>query len=51
VVIADSAPRLESLARRVGHYGKYSWLLLPKGQGRVERGNWPVGDSPLTARR
>jgi hypothetical protein len=51
VVISDSPVRLESLARRVGHYGKYSWLLLPKGQGRVQRGNWAVGQSPLVARR
>jgi hypothetical protein len=51
VVLSDSVRRLEVLAGRIGHYGKYSWLLLPKGQGRVLRGNWPVGDSPLIARR
>jgi hypothetical protein len=49
VILCDSTHRLEALARRVGHYGKYSWLLLPVGQGKVLRGNWPVGDSPLMA--
>ena len=49
VILCDSIPRLEALAGRVGHYGKYSWLLLPAGQGRPLRGNWPTGLSPLTA--
>jgi len=47
VILCGSPQRLESLARRVGHYGKYSWLMLPAGQGRVERGNWPTTGSPL----
>lgn len=51
VVLCDSTYRLEALARRVGHYGKYSWLLLPTGQGKVLRGNWETGDSPLAAAR
>jgi len=49
VILSDSTHRLEALARRVGHYGKYSWLLLPVGQGKVLRGNWPAGESPLIA--
>ena len=49
VILCDSEHRLEALASRVGHYGKYSWLMLPSGQGRPERGNWPSGDSPLVA--
>jgi len=49
VIMCSSEPRLESLARRIGHYGKYSWLLLPVGQGRVLRGNWSPAGSPLTA--
>jgi aminopeptidase N len=49
VILSDSTHRLEALARRVGHYGKYSWLLLPVGQGKVLRGNWATGDSPLMA--
>jgi len=51
VIVCDSTHRLEALARRVGHYGKYSWLLLPTGQGRPLRGNWLGGASPLTAAR
>ncbi len=47
VILCSSPHRLEALARRVGHYGKYSWLLLPAGQGKVLRGNWPTGASPL----
>jgi aminopeptidase N len=51
VIVCDSTHRLEALARRVGHYGKYSWLLLPTGQGRPLRGNWSGGESPLAAAR
>ena len=51
VILCSSTHRLEALARRVGHYGKYSWLLLPAGQGKVLRGNWPTGDSPLNVAR
>ena len=51
VVVCGSPDRLPGLAGRVSHYGKYSWLALPAGQGRVERGNWPAGASPLLATR
>jgi hypothetical protein len=51
VVLCGSAERLPGLADRVSHYGKYSWLALPNGQGRPERGNWPAGPSPLLAGR
>jgi aminopeptidase N len=47
VIICPSPQRLESLANRVGHYGKYSWLLLPTGQGDVLKGNWSIDGSPL----
>lgn len=51
VVLCGSAARLPGLADRVSHYGRYSWLALPAGQGRPERGNWPAGESPLLAAR
>jgi hypothetical protein len=51
VIVCGSADRLASLARRVVHYGKYSWLVMPAGQGRPERGNWAPGASPLVAVR
>ena len=51
VVLCGSADRLPGLADRVSHYGKYSWLALPAGQGRPERGNWAPGASPLLAVR
>ncbi len=51
VILSTSTHRLEALSNRVVHYGKYSWLLFPVGQGKVLRGNWAVGDSPLMAVR
>jgi len=51
VVVCRSPSRLEGLARRIGHYGKYSWLMLPVGTGRPDRGNWTPGDSPLVRAR
>jgi len=51
VVLCGSPERLPGLADRVSHYGKYSWLILPAGQGRPERGNWAAGASPLLAVR
>ncbi|MFH1842097.1 MAG: M1 family aminopeptidase, partial [bacterium] len=49
VVICRDPQRLPSLASRVGHYGKYSWLLFPAGQGRAIRGNWLPEGNPLSA--
>jgi len=49
VVICRNPVRLPSLASRVGHYGKYSWLLFPAGQGRAIRGNWLPAGNPLSA--
>jgi len=51
VVVCDSGPRLISLASRVTHYGKYSWLLMPVGTGRPDRGNWSTQESPLTRQK
>ena len=51
VVLCGAPERLEGLASRVSHYGKYSWLLLPVGSGRPLKGNWTAGASPLTASR
>ncbi len=51
VVFCLNPRRLEGLADRLSHYGKYSWLVLPQGRGRVVRGNWPAGVSPLVAEK
>ena len=51
VVVCRETGRLAGLGGRLGHYGKYSWLLLPAGQGRVLRGNWQPAASPLVAAR
>ncbi len=47
IVICRSAPRLERLAGRLSHYGKYSYLVFPE-RGRALKGNWPVAASPLS---
>jgi aminopeptidase N len=49
VVLTRDAERLTRLGRRLGHYGKYSWLLLPAGRGDTLRGNWQPAISPLVA--
>jgi aminopeptidase N len=50
LVLCREPNRLASLAGRIGHYGKYSWLLLPTGGQRdVLRGNWPVKGTHLVA--
>ena len=47
VILCASPDRLKAMARRVTHYGKYSWLVMPKGQGPVLKGNWELAGSPL----
>jgi hypothetical protein len=49
VVLSGAPERLERLGSRLGHYGKYSWLLLPNGAGPVLKGNWPQAGDPLAA--
>jgi hypothetical protein len=48
VVLTRNAGRLQGLGSRLGHYGKYSWLVFPASGGGVERGNWQPAASPLT---
>jgi hypothetical protein len=48
VVISRSPDRLPRLGARLGHYGKYSWLLLPAGAGQTLKGNWPAAGNPLS---
>jgi aminopeptidase N len=47
IVLCRSPQRLPGLASRIGHYGKYSWLLLPAGRGETIKGNWKIQGSPL----
>jgi hypothetical protein len=49
-IISRDPVRLSSLARRIGHYGKYSWLVFPARRGETVKGNWPPAGSPLSAR-
>ncbi len=49
VILTRDPERLVRLGRRLGHFGKYSWLLLPARAGDTLRGNWQAADSPLIA--
>ncbi len=49
VVLCRAPERLPGLAGRVGHYGKYSWLVFPVARGEAVRGNWPTTGGPLAA--
>ena len=44
-----SAQYAEVVARKVTHYGKYSYLVFQNGQNR-EKGFWPIEKSPLIYR-
>ncbi len=49
VIVTRTPDRLPRLGERLGHYGKYGWLLLPAASGQVLKGNWSTAASPLTA--
>ncbi len=45
---APSAAAADALARKLPHYGKYSWLVFGGDTADNEgKGEWPSGDSPL----
>ncbi len=50
-VIYVSAPgeaAADALARKLPHYGKYSWLVFAGDEATNEAtGEWPIGDTPL----
>ena len=47
-VAASSAAAADALARKLPHYGKYSWLVFSGDEATNEAtGEWPVGDTPL----
>jgi hypothetical protein len=51
VVVYVSAPSkaaADALARKLPHYGKYSWLIFSGDEAINEgTGEWPLGDTPL----
>jgi len=51
IIMCNSPHRLEAMARRLGHYGKYSYLVFPVGQGSPVKGNWKLSDSPLVVKK
>src|SRR5215475_13439898 len=47
-VTASSEAAADALARKLPHYGKYSWLAFAGDEATNEAtGEWPVGDTPL----
>ena len=44
-----SAAYADTVARKVTHYGKYSYLAFSRGLSRA-KGTWPVQDSPVIVR-
>ena len=47
-VSASSGAAADALARKLPHYGKYSWLVFTGDEATNEAtGEWPVGDTPL----
>jgi len=47
-VTSDPAEALEGLARKLPHYGKYSWLVFAGTEpANVGKGEWSTADSPL----
>ena len=47
-VTASSEAAANALARKLPHYGKYSWLVFAGDDATNEAsGEWPVGDTPL----
>jgi hypothetical protein len=47
-VAAPSEAAANALARKLPHYGKYSWLVFAGDEATNEgTGEWPVGDTPL----
>ncbi|MFV1959716.1 MAG: M20/M25/M40 family metallo-hydrolase, partial [Planctomycetota bacterium] len=49
-VATDVEAAVEGLARKLPHYGKYSYLgFSGPGPDNVAKGEWPATDSPLTA--
>src|SRR5499427_3977655 len=47
-VAASSEVAANALARKLPHYGKYSWLVFAGDEATNEAtGEWPIGDTPL----
>jgi hypothetical protein len=46
VFLPLSSDRAEEVARKISHYGRYSYLVFREGRNQV-KGTWPVSESPL----
>jgi hypothetical protein len=50
-ITADPPGALPGLARKLPHYGKYSWLAFAGSEpANIAKGEWPATDSPLVVR-
>ena len=49
VFLPLSPEQTESVARKIPHYGKYSYLAFRQGRN-ADKGTWPAKDSPLIHR-
>jgi hypothetical protein len=49
ILVSPSVDAASDIARKITHYGKYSYLVFSQGR-TVEKGIWPVTDSPLIYR-
>jgi Peptidase family M28/Peptidase family M1 domain/PDZ domain len=48
LIISDSPNKLKALARKLPHYGKYSYLIFDKDMNNIKTGLWAIINSPLT---
>jgi hypothetical protein len=47
-ISASSEAAADALARKLPHYGKYSWLIFSGDEATNEAtGEWPIGETPL----
>ncbi|PLX83816.1 MAG: hypothetical protein C0614_05485, partial [Desulfuromonas sp.] len=46
ILTARTAAAAEDVARRIPHYGRYSYLVFSSGKNQL-KGTWPATDSPL----
>ena len=47
LIISDSPNKLKALARKLPHYGKYSYLIFDKDMNNIKTGLWAIINSPL----
>jgi hypothetical protein len=46
IFLPFSSDRPQEVARKISHYGRYSYLVFRDGTNEI-KGTWPVNESPL----